>query len=51
MMPSTTFVSTARGARGPEIATGGLTVNPNLDTLPPERHQIDRSGEEMAGDC
>ena len=27
--------STARGARGPEIATGGLTASPNLDTRPP----------------
>ena len=44
--------STARGARGPEIATGGLTASPILDTRPSERHQqIDRSCEEMAGDC
>ena len=44
--------NTARGNRGPEIATPGLTANPNPDPGPPERHQqIDRSGEEIAGDC
>ena len=44
--------NTARGARGPEISTGGLTANPNPNPGPLERHQqIDRSCEEMAGDC